>query len=85
MGKRAKRATFEFAPSDDFYSGCTPVQSAAAIFPRSEDKGRFPGSVRRSLERIHEERSLKFFRCPGRITRNLAIDAEAGMAYLWTD
>lgn len=78
-------ATFEFAPSDHFYSGCTPVQSAALVFPRSEDKGRFPGLVRRSLERVHEDRSLRFFRCPGRNTRSLAIDAEAGMAYVWTD
>lgn len=78
-------ATFEFAPSDHFYSGCTPVQSAALVFPRSEDKGRFPGLVRRSLERVHEDRSLRFFRCPGRNTRSLAIDAEAGMAYVWAD
>jgi hypothetical protein len=78
-------ATFEFAPSDHFYSGCTPVQSAAAVFPRSEDKGRFPGLVRRSLERVHEDRSLMFFRCPGRNTRSLAIDVEARIAYVWTD
>ena len=78
-------ATFEFAPSDHFYSGCTPVQSAAFIFPRSEDKRRFPRLVRRSLERVHDDQSLRFFRCPGRNTRSLAIDPEAGTAYVWTD
>jgi hypothetical protein len=78
-------AAFKFAPSEHFYSDCAPATSGTSLFPRSEDKGRFPKLVRHGLERIHQDRSLRFFRCVGRYPRSLAVDVESGMAYVWTD
>jgi hypothetical protein len=78
-------AAFKFAPSEHFYSDCTPAMSGTFLFPRSEEKGRFPKLTRHGLERIHQDRSLQFFRCVGRSSRSLAVDVESGMAYVWTD
>ncbi len=74
---------FDFVPTERFYATCQEVAAGGLIFPRPEQKERFSDFVTDSLRLIHEDESLSFFRCEGRSTRALAVEAVSGRAYSW--
>lgn len=75
--------SFEFSPSEAFWSHCEPIDVEQVKLPEKRMLERFGGFAVMALDVIRIGTDVKFYRCEENTEKFLAIETNENRAHVW--